>query len=137
MSNQKLFAKCFSKLEKAVSSLSESEFEALMKNDFSISIDISDKLSKQSDNSKKQTVVVIDEELLKQVSGLLDNATSRELGLEIVNQHFKNKKQLEIFAKYIDVAFQKSDRIDSIKERLVDATVGARLRSSAIQGKEI
>lgn len=67
----------------------------------------------------------------------LDSAKTREEGHRIIEVDLKNKSELETFAKYIDVAVMKSDRADKIKTNIVDATVGARLRSGAIQGKKI
>lgn len=45
-----------------------------------------------------------------------------------------NKEQLTRLSRALDLPVQKSDTIDQIRERVVQSTVGFRLRSKAIQG---
>ncbi|EJG0422291.1 hypothetical protein C4D12_RS22250, partial [Vibrio parahaemolyticus] len=67
----------------------------------------------------------------------LKNCESRESGINLLTENFKNKKELEYFAKKLDIMILKQDRIDVIKDKIIEATIGALLRSNAIQGKKI
>lgn len=67
----------------------------------------------------------------------LNTCDSRELGYDILNTYFSNKKELELFAKYIDIYVMKQDKVDKIKEKIIEGTIGATLRSSAIQKNNI
>lgn len=73
------------------------------------------------------------EEFLK----LLQGCQSREEGLILLTENLKYKKEIEQFARFLDVLVFKQDKVDLIKEKIIEATVGAVLRSSAIQGKNI
>jgi len=59
---------------------------------------------------------------------------SRKEGLEILIESLKNKKELEQFARHLDVLVQKRDKIGEIQDKIIEATIGAVLRSNAIQG---
>jgi hypothetical protein len=131
MNNKKVINNLLLSVNKLVNELSNEELEIVESGKFELSfIPSISKSSKSSDIS-------IDEKSIKDIVEQLDDAKTREDGLKIIDSALKNKKELEFFAKFIDVAVMKSDRIDVIRNNIVDATVGARLRSSAIQGKEI
>ena len=49
---------------------------------------------------------------------------------------FRSRKELEQFAKFLEVMVLKQDKVDHIKNKIIEATIGAVLRSNAIQGKE-
>jgi len=72
----------------------------------------------------------------EEVIDRLNKCKSREDGMVILNNTFKTVKELENFAKSIDVLVLKQDKIEQIKNKIVEATVGAVLRSNAIQGKD-
>jgi len=121
-------------VNKLVSRLTNEELEVLESGKFELSLNIP---KGKSSKSGKSSVAVLNETLLNSINEQLDLAKSREEGIVIIETSLKNKNELEVFAKYIDVAVMKSDRVDKIRNNIVDATVGARLRSGAIQGKEI
>lgn len=134
MSNKKAISNLLLSVNKLVSKLNNEELEMLESGKFELSLNIPKGKSSKSD---KATVAVLDETFLNSINKQLDLAKSREEGIVIIETSLKNKNELEVFAKHIDVAVMKSDRVDKIRNNIVDVTVGARLRSSAIQGKEI
>ncbi len=134
MNNKKAISNLLLSVNKLVNRLTNEELEILESGKFELLLNIPKGKYSKGD---KQTITTLDESSLKSISEQLDSAKSREEGLVIIESSLKNKNELEIFAKHIDVAIMKSDRVDKIKDNIVDATVGARLRSSAIQGKEI
>lgn len=64
----------------------------------------------------------------------LEECKTREEAYELVSKTIKNKKDLELLARYLQVSVLKQDKAEQIKEKIVEATVGAVLRSKAIQG---
>lgn len=132
MSSKRAIHNLMLSITKLVNGLSDKELEILESGNFELVLKAS-----ETKTAKASTVVSLDENSIKQIIRRLDSVKSREEGLEIVESTLNNKKELEVFARYIDVAVMKSDRIDTIKNNIVDATVGAKLRSGAIQGKEI
>ena len=131
MDSKKIINNLFTSVNKAINKLSNEELEKIESGKFDILLNF------PKDKSSNLSKVVLDEESIKNILNKLDSVKSREDGLEILELNIKNKNGLEVFAKYIDVAISKSDRVEKIKANIVDATVGARLRSGAIQGKEI
>lgn len=56
-------------------------------------------------------------------------------GAEYLNNKLRTKANFEKFARSIDVAVMKSDKLEKIRENIIESTIGARLRSEAIQNK--
>ena len=129
MNNKKIINNLLLSVNKLVNGLTDDELERLESGKLELSLKVS--------KSKKSSIVILDEKSIKNINEQLDSAKSREEGVEIIESTLKNKSELEMFARYIDVAVMKSDKVNEIKSNIVDATVGARLRSGAIQGKEI
>ncbi|ELA6175443.1 hypothetical protein V6560_003228 [Vibrio parahaemolyticus] len=119
------------KLMIEVSTLSDSDLMKIADGTHDLSIKITrKKLSNNKNNS-------ISSERLDNLINELKNCESRESGINLLTENFKNKKELEYFAKKLDIMILKQDRIDVIKDKIIEATIGALLRSNAIQGKKI
>lgn len=134
MENKKLLNNIFHSLSKAIDNLSEDEILDIESGDFEINFLFSDKKSVVKKNKEK---IYLDERVLSRVNKLLNEALTREEGVLILEEHLKGRAELESFAKSIDVPIMKNDKVINIKEKIVDSTVGARLRSGAILGKKI
>jgi len=65
----------------------------------------------------------------------LSELSSREDGIEFLRSSLKDKLSAEHFAKYMSVSFLKQDKKDHIINKIVEATIGAKLRSLAIKGE--
>ncbi|TNI87762.1 hypothetical protein [Aeromonas allosaccharophila] len=125
-----------------LSKLSKYEFDSIANGSSKIEISIVRKEAKNKDlknkdikNNEKNISTKAD--MFYRIVSRLGDATSRDAGIIILEEMIPLKNDLELFAKYIDVVVNKSDRVESIKNKIVDATVGAKLRSGAIQGKEV
>ncbi|ENJ1742593.1 hypothetical protein AB0536_003971 [Vibrio parahaemolyticus] len=119
------------KLMIEVSTLSDSDLMKITDGTHDLSIKITrKKLSNNENNS-------ISSEKLDNLIDELKKCESRESGINLLTENFKNKKELEYFAKKLDIMILKQDRIDVIKDKIIEATIGALLRSNAIQGKKI
>lgn len=64
----------------------------------------------------------------------LTGAASRSEACAFLDEGFGTKKALEQIARHLDVVVSKQDKAESLRDKIVEATVGARLRSEAIQG---
>lgn len=84
--------------------------------------------------SKKAMAFDVDYEKVKSD---LNTFQTREEGLEYLNFHCKTKKDLTALAKIIDIHFLKTDKIDQLREKIIEFTIGFKLRSAAIQNKSI
>ncbi|MEV6690350.1 hypothetical protein AB0M35_02570 [Micromonospora sp. NPDC051196] len=59
---------------------------------------------------------------------------TREEGLAALNRLAKNKSSLQRITQALDLPNRKSDTVDDLRKRIIEATVGYRLRSNAVQG---
>jgi len=66
----------------------------------------------------------------------LKTVSTRETAEALLNEWAPKKAQLEAVAKALSVPVQKIDTADQIKNKIIDATVGYRLRSHAIRGED-
>lgn len=71
---------------------------------------------------------------LEKVSEALHLMSSREEGENYLKEHFATRDGLIQLAKIIDIATQKKDTTDQVIQRIIEGTIGFRLRSAAIQG---
>lgn len=118
-------------LTKQALMLSESDIEKLENGAHEFTVSLVKKKAAQPEGSDISGGQM--EELLSR----LNSCASREEGRALISEALKNKKELEQFAKHLDVLVLKQDKIDQIKDKIIEATVGAILRSNAIQGKNI
>lgn len=61
--------------------------------------------------------------------------TSREEGMILLEQECPTRDNLASLAKLIDLPVSKRDTRDHLKAKVIDTTIGFRLRSQAIRGK--
>lgn len=134
MKNKSILKNYLSAMVSLIDEMNESDLKKLETGDFKLSLRLVKANTKNIDSKEK---IVFDNDKLEQIIEELKLANTREDGLKIVEASLKNKSELELFAKLIDVAVISSDKIAKIKDSIVDSTVGARLRSGAIQGKKI
>ena len=52
-----------------------------------------------------------------------------------MSRELKTKSEFEKFARHVEVAVMKSDKLEKIRDNIIESTVGAKLRSDAIQNK--
>jgi replicative DNA helicase len=64
----------------------------------------------------------------------LTGAASRSDASKFLDENFGTKKALEQVARHLDVVVSKQDKAETLRDKIIEATVGARLRSEAIQG---
>lgn len=127
MSNIKPFdyAKLLSILAKQVEKLSESDLEKVLQDQAELKVSVQ---SIKSPNKNLRPVTLDIGEVIEQ----LNNYDSRDEAFNLLKSI--NKRELEVIAKSLEIAIQRSDKIDEIRKKIIESTVGAKLRSSIIRG---
>lgn len=72
----------------------------------------------------------------KEILNRLNGAATREEGRQILEKDCKFKSDLEVLARSADLPVQKRNTIAILRDRIIEATIGYRLRSKAIRGEE-
>ncbi|MCP1171519.1 hypothetical protein [Ralstonia chuxiongensis] len=71
---------------------------------------------------------------LEELSMRLTKFDDRGAAMTYLRATVATKRDLEAVARHLEMAISKQDTIEALAERIVETTVGARLRSRAIQG---
>lgn len=109
--------------------LSENDISKLESGGYSISL----KITKNKGIASKGKTIT--EELKSEILRELQACKTREEGNIVLSKSLTTKKEIELFAKFLDVSVLKQDKVEQIKEKIIEATVGAIIRSNVIQGK--
>jgi hypothetical protein len=128
MKSKNILINFLNDISNQVEQLNETDIKKLESGGFDIAIKIVKK------NKEKITKNILSDDKINELVIKLEDCNTRELGLEILNSYLKNKKELEIFAKRINVFILREDKVEKIKNNIVESTIGAKLRSFAIQG---
>ncbi|MBW1650495.1 MAG: hypothetical protein JRJ44_07445 [Deltaproteobacteria bacterium] len=132
-SNKQIFIKLLREVEKNVKDLKDEQFEEFVKGNFRIQImPFKDSISKPN---KKDFKKGVSENQLQEVINFLNNTDERDAGLKILNEKCPNKFYLESLMKSLDIPFLQRDNIKKLQEKIIESTIGYRLRSQAIQGQ--
>lgn len=75
----------------------------------------------------------VDYELIR---ARLTKSQTREEGLAVLSELAPHRLHLDGLARSLDLPRRKSDNVDRLKDRIVDATIGYRLRSDAIRSAD-
>lgn len=127
MAQNNVVSKFLSKIIEELESLSEGDIKRLESGDYSLSLRVI------KDNSFQEEKSEIEKVNVKYVLEELKSCKDRDAGYDVLHRNFKSKRELEWFARQIDVYVMKQDKIDKIKDKIIEGTIGALLRSNAIQ----
>ncbi len=84
--------------------------------------------------NKEETVSSMSSEEAEAVIERLIAFSSRLEAQDLLSARFPTKKNLEAIARKLDIPIIRQDKIEELRDKIVEATVGARIRSQAIQG---
>ena len=115
------------RLTRAVENLSSSDFEKLFDENYSLEIKLIRRRPKEDDPVNNDLDLSI---VLKK----LDGFSSRDEAHSFFAENFPSRKALELVARKLDIWTTKNDKAEAIREKIIESTVGARIRSQAIQG---
>jgi hypothetical protein len=73
---------------------------------------------------------------LRAIANELQALRSREAGEAMLRDRVANRYGLEAIARFLQLPVQRDDSIDRLRAKIVENTIGSRLRSDAIQGKD-
>ena len=130
--SQKIVAKCLRELAKSINQLKKEQYESVVNGNFEIEIKISSLESKSKLPEPKR---LFETEDILEIESLLRNLNSREKGTVLLKDRCTNKESLIRVAKHLDLPVQKKEKIDTIIEKIVENTIGFKLRSQSIQGR--
>ncbi len=118
----------FRRISEAVDSLSAEELKRLSDPQYSVEVRVTRRRTK--DDSSFLPVDFSAEDAIAQVTAL----PSRQDAQVLLDAKFPSKKALEIIARKLDIPIIRQDKVEDLRDKIVEATVGARIRSQAIQG---
>lgn len=130
MSKAKTLTALFRELQDAVLELSDAELEKVISGEYQFTLKV---VKKRFNTNSKASVT--DDFSYNTLLDLLNQCESREQGNELLSRELNTKSEYERFARHAEVAVMKSDKIEKIRDNIIESTVGAKLRSDAIQNK--
>lgn len=132
MNSQKLkFSGALRRLVDAVERLSEDDISKLGDESYSIEIRLTRKRNKEDATSPIQETDLAN--IIEKLTGL----ANREEAQHFLNANFPTRKSVELIARQLDIPISKQDKVETLRDKVIEATVGARVRSQAIQGGKV
>ena len=131
-SAKKLVVSLLRDLARQIQALDDSEVESVLAGQSRI--EIRPPLAKPEGNRTRSRCT---DEALTGLQERLRNTNTRQRARELINEILHTKAELTRFARALDIPVPKSISSEQIKDRLVEGTVGYRLRSAAIRGNAI
>jgi hypothetical protein len=74
------------------------------------------------------------QEDMRELATKLQQLSSREAGESFLKDEISNRQGLEQLARFLQLPVQRDDTVERLRAKIVENTIGSRLRSSAIQG---
>ncbi len=128
MSAEINFRIAFRRIAEALESLSEDDLRKL--SDPLYSVEVKAIRRRAKDDSSFLPPDASAEETIAQITA----SSSRQVAQALLDTKFPSKKALEIIARKLDIPIIRYDKVEDLRDKIVEATVGARIRSQAIQG---
>ena len=130
---QKAIARVLRRVASTIESLSEDELAAVLRGRFELNVD-----SGRSRASKPKSLGVSKESLSSETLSLLERrlraAESRDQGFAILTESVVTRRDLEMLARHLGLPVERRDNRERLTDRIIEGTIGFRLRSAAIQG---
>lgn len=123
----------FDKLSAFLKGMNDNEIENLESGKVELRFEISDK--NENHDSSKSHMEKFDDFTLQSIVETLNHLKTREEGLNFLTSKCSVRTEFELIAKKMDIPFQKKDNIERLKDKIIEGSIGFKLRSQAIQGK--
>lgn len=142
------------KILEKIMNLDEKEIESILSNNVDFRIQLEPKTYKELEskthkelepvpekkltpsNRIKNSQQDLTQEKLEEISNTLNLISDKTEGDKYLQEVCLDRKSLKILAEYLD-ADRRENSVIKLRQAIVEATIGIRLRSSAIQGKKI
>ena len=72
---------------------------------------------------------------VRAIAAQLQTLQTRDDGDALLREKVPNRSALEAIARFLQLPVQRDDTVDRLRAKIVENTIGSRLRSDAIQGK--
>ena len=118
----------FRRIAEAVDALSEDEIKRLSDPQYEVELRAVRRRSKDELAKPQEPINV--EEIIRE----LTNSATRQDAQAYLYSKYSSKKLLELIARQLDIPIIRQDKVEFLRDKVIEATVGARLRSQAIQG---
>lgn len=118
----------FRRLSEAIDSLTEEEIRRLSDPQYDLEVRAVRRRAK--DETVGGTPHIDAEDVIR----ALTSKSTRLEAQSFLDNSFSNKKVLEQIARKLDIPITRQDKVDVLRDKIIEATVGARIRSQAIQG---
>ncbi|THD45884.1 MAG: hypothetical protein E7774_07155 [Bradyrhizobium sp.] len=92
-------------------------------------------LMRSSDQQKKPPPSKMSPVDVRAIAGELQTLQSRDAGETLLREKVPSRSLLEAIARFLQLPVQRDDAMDKLRTKIVENTIGSRLRSNAIQGK--
>jgi ribulose bisphosphate carboxylase small subunit len=114
-----------------IENLNNEQIKMLENNKFDIYVEFNDSPShtKYSDFNKKLTT-----HDLNDIIGKLNSIKTREEGHKYIDELNLSKNKLIDVARFLDIPVQQKENMQIISDKIIENTIGYKLRSQAIQG---
>ena len=129
-STKQQFVSLLRDFAKQIQAMDDSQIERILSGDLGIEVRV---LDKDTTKVSKGRVRCSDQEI-DQLRQALQETNSREKAEALIEQYLYSKADMIRFARFLDVPASQKSTSEDLKNRLVEATVGYRLRSAAIRG---
>ena len=111
-----------------VKAMDDGSFESLLAGDLTIGV-----IPRAAPRPAKPAVAC-SEEQVTQLKESLEKVTARDQARELIGGVLRTKRDMSYFARFLDIPIPSKASSAEMVNRLVEATVGYRLRSAAIRG---
>lgn len=120
----------FRHVAKRLSQLTDRDVTDLLSGEGTLDIRIKRSPPKKKQSTKAPAVRV--DEAVKR----LQTMRSREAGIAYLDEVHASKTWLEELSRALDLPVQRSDSVDKLRTRVIEGTIGYKLRSRAVHGRE-
>lgn len=112
--------------------LSKEELNSLSKKEKEIVFEIKNKQNSQRNNERLISEQEVNDIILK-----LNSMNERLEGENYLKPLKLSRQSLEIILKKLDIPYQKKDSISKLYDKIIESTIGYKLRSQAIQNNNL
>jgi len=124
----------YEKLSAFLNGLNEIDVTNLESGKYELKFELVNK--KELNKKSKSHILSFDEFTLQSIISDLNKMKTREEGIILLTSKCSSRFDFETLAKKMDIPFQKSDTIERLKEKIIESSIGYKLRSQAIQGSK-
>ena len=124
-------SKALHQLTDALNRLTQDDLEKIADETYNIEI----RITRKRNREESPTILGIETSIL--VSKLTSFITREEAQAFLDENYNGNRKALELIAKNLDIPTSKKDKPEMLHDKIIESTVGARIRSQVIQGNNL